>query len=72
MGKFVCALCLYSRFRNMLAYAINCEYTRGVMLLELNLQNLIYCYLIGYSKSCDYQLYCSAFSHPQFVLPMAS
>ena len=48
----------------LLAYAINCEYTRGVMLSELNLQNLaiVAIYLIGYLKSCGYQLYCSIFT----------
>ena len=40
MGKFVSALCLQSCFWNLLAYAINCVYTRGVVLLGLNLQNL--------------------------------
>ena len=41
MGKFVSPLCLPSRFCNLLAYAINCAYSRGATLLELNLQNLI-------------------------------
>ena len=40
MGKFVSALCLQSCFWNLLGYAINCVYTRGVVLLGLNLQNL--------------------------------
>ena len=39
--KFVSAPCLQSHLCNLLAYAINCMYTQGVMLLELNLQNLI-------------------------------
>ena len=40
-GKFVSVPCLQSRFCNLLAYAINCMYIQGVMLLELNLQNPI-------------------------------
>ena len=40
MGKFVSALWLQSCFWNLLAYAINCAYTQGVVLLGLNLQNL--------------------------------
>ena len=40
-GKFVAALFLQSRFRNLPTYTINWMYTQGVMLLELNLLTLV-------------------------------
>ena len=45
-GKFVSALCLQSRFHDLLAYAIKFVYTWGALLLQLNLQNHMAIWLV--------------------------